>query len=1637
VSQGANTPAPGNISTIAGNGDREFGSGEGVETFGMVVDGAGNIYIADSHNHRIRKVDPNGVMTTVAGNGVEGFSGDGGPATSASLGEPFDVAIDGAGNLYIADLSNHRIRKVDPNGIISTVAGNGVEGFSGDGGPATSASLWGPKGMAIDSTGNLYIADFNNSRVRKVDTNGIITTVAGNGSNEYSGDGRPATSVGLGWLTDVEVDEAGNLYFADEAADRIRKVDPNGVMTTVAGNGVEGFSGDGGPATSASLYNPSNVAIDGAGNLYIADYRNYRIRKVDPNGIISTVAGNGSYVFSGDGGPATSAGLGTPTAVAIDSVGNLYIGAEYIGADYRIRKVAGVTPPTAQPSGTPAPTATPISTPTATPEPTPDPTAIAFEPPSLNFVWVKGDRRNPASQPVLARNVGKLTYRSDPWISVPSTQWVAGGLQMNISVSPASANLDVGVHEGTVTLTSNGKTIILPVKLTVVSANGTLQVNRNQLNFGGFLGDLIADQGVGLSFTGLNSSNWTASGPPWLTLTPANGSVSATAPTTLTVGINTAAIRAAGQYTGTLTVKDGTTAHEIAVELFQVAPGSPTIQLFGLEVTQGIQNLYNEIPFVAERPVFVRGHVRSLTGQPLQKVTAQLIGTRDGVDLGTLNPINPGGSINIVANPDRAQLNESFLFELPPSWRTGTVTLRLVGQSQPIACVDPAEKSTANGVADDCTVTLTYETIPALPIKYFLYTEQGTVDYTTGRRGSETFTANASHASATSKQLLAGLPIPAVDPQIYGPIMTFPGTRTSAQQSKMMEIMRVEHEKAGQPARHFYGLYARYESASDPKATVQGGPGGVAAVSGFAGFGEYYTFQPMATLNMHEIGHNLGRNHVGCGKPDSPDPDYPYPDQRISDVLSGDGAYFGFNIVTQAIYPPKTKDYMSYCHPSWVSPYTYKAMIERLKIHYNSPAATNSGSGQTGTAPGSLILLVSGSITGTDAGSIDGVVSDNANVEIAAIPSEGASEYSVRLEDANGQTIATYAVTPQVAEGQNQEEFTAYTVAVPRPENLARVLLLHEDQPLAERVASANAPTLTLTAPVGGEIFDSQSLSITWSASDADGDELRFNVDYTVDDGASWRKLVWDWTESALEIDSADLPGSTQARIRVSANDGFHTTFVESETFEIADHAPVAIILSTDLNRYYVGGQSILLEGTGYDLEDGIVSDLTWYSDRDGMLGTGPSLLLDADNLAEGTHLIRLEAKDSTGQSSFGDPTMGVVSEEGFVAAYDTVRFDILYDPLILPAELAVAPNLDFFTIAGATQLLTDTLTVSNLGDGTLDWTASSDSANVTLSSSSGNTPATVEVTVDPTGLAGGLHEGTLTFTPTEATLAPVTVDYFINVYTPTQEVSALPRIQAESGTYAGDAASSDIYGGFDGTGFAAYLLTAGSAVQMTANVASTGTYVLNIRYAAGPHGPEEDRTISLYVNGSKIRQLSFRRTLDWAEWADLITSIDLNAGDNTIEFRVDSGDTGYTNIDYIAVASTSDEPDATDENTGDQADVASETLLDDAEVPTAESDTASDAASPIATCDPTDVPAPTHGGVAVRFVNESGAVAVVSWRDFNGNLVEYHRLDPDSFADQETFETHEWVVQDEAGNVLLAYAASADATQCVLIEQP
>src|SRR5260221_551174 len=344
--------ASGQLTTVAGNGTDYDSSGDGgpatsagIRSPGAVyVDGFGNIFIADTYSDRVREVvAATGIIQTVAGNGTNGFSGDGGPATTAELVDPTGVCVDDAGNIFIAD--ENRIREVvATTGIIQTVAGNGTCCFSADGGPAVASELafiYGG-GVSLDRSGNIFIADPQNSRIREVEAaTGTIQTVAGNGTRSFSGDGGLATGALLSFPVGVFVDGSGNIFVADQENHRVREVvAATGIINTVAGNGTEGLSGDGGPATSASLNFPSGVFVDSAGNIFIGDYANQRIRKVDAaTGVIQTVAGNGVGGLSGDGGPATSAELFFPISVSGDRQGNLLI---VDSGNNRIRRVSGV-----------------------------------------------------------------------------------------------------------------------------------------------------------------------------------------------------------------------------------------------------------------------------------------------------------------------------------------------------------------------------------------------------------------------------------------------------------------------------------------------------------------------------------------------------------------------------------------------------------------------------------------------------------------------------------------------------------------------------------------------------------------------------------------------------------------------------------------------------------------------------------------------------------------------------------------------------------------------------------------------------------------------------------------------------------------------------------------------------------------------------------------------------------------------------------------------------------------------------------------------------------------------------------------------------------------------------------------------
>jgi len=345
------------INTIAGNGVSTSCTGDGGpatsaatgNNWSVAADGLGNVYIGSDNGSsgcysRVRRVDAYGTITTFAGTGSPGYSGDGGPASAAQLYYPWGVACDPSNNLYISDEGNARIRKVNTSGIISTICGTGSPGFSGDGGPATAAQVYEPWAITCDPSGNIFFYDWYNYRVRKISTSGTITTVAGTGSPGDAGDGGPATSATLSYIYGLAADGSGNIYLADYNYHRVRVVNlSSGTISAFTGTaGSTTFGGDGGPASAATWCEPIGVSLDGGGNLYISDICNARVRKVNAAGIVSTVAGTGTAGFYGDGGPATAARLTDPFGLATDPAGNLYI-ADYV--NYRVRKITNYNRP--------------------------------------------------------------------------------------------------------------------------------------------------------------------------------------------------------------------------------------------------------------------------------------------------------------------------------------------------------------------------------------------------------------------------------------------------------------------------------------------------------------------------------------------------------------------------------------------------------------------------------------------------------------------------------------------------------------------------------------------------------------------------------------------------------------------------------------------------------------------------------------------------------------------------------------------------------------------------------------------------------------------------------------------------------------------------------------------------------------------------------------------------------------------------------------------------------------------------------------------------------------------------------------------------------------------------------------------
>jgi uncharacterized protein (TIGR03437 family) len=590
------------LSTLAG-GDNQAYTGDGgpaaaafLDTPGSVaVDAAGNVFIADTGNNRVRRISPTNFISTAAGSGGFGASGDGGPALAASFRAPVTIAIDAAGAVYVADQESNRVRKITASNVIGTAVGSGAAGSYGDGGPAASAALYNPYGISLDGAGNLYIAEFATGRIRKVTPGGAIATIAGGGSLRQDGalainsildsptaavfdaagalyiaefDGGRVRKVstsgvittfasGLNGPVSLAFDAAGNLYVAEK--DRVRRISPGGAITPFAGNGQLRYSGDGGPAAAASVNGPRGLIFDRAGNLLFADYNNNRVRQVSPNGIITTVAGNGLQEPDGNGGPPTAAAIDRPSGLAFDADGNLYI--TEIG-QRRVRRVLSSAPSFGVSSA-----------------------ALTFSaksggalPPPQNI-----NLSTPLAGP--AFQVSVSTSDGGGWLAAST---LGGPLPAAIQIFAGQTGLPPGSYQGTVTIRvplANPPSRIISVGFTVDRTEpARLGADPDRLGFSFVTGAALATRQIQISNQGGGSLDFTAaaavtaSAASWLSVAPAAGTATSTAPALLTVTADSAKL-APGVYTGVIAITSSTGQSQNIVVTATVNSGPQTILL--------------------------------------------------------------------------------------------------------------------------------------------------------------------------------------------------------------------------------------------------------------------------------------------------------------------------------------------------------------------------------------------------------------------------------------------------------------------------------------------------------------------------------------------------------------------------------------------------------------------------------------------------------------------------------------------------------------------------------------------------------------------------------------------------------------------------------------------------------------------------------------------------------------------------------------------------------------------------------------------------------------------------------------------------------------------------------------------------
>ena len=757
--------------------------------------------------------------------------------------------------------------------------------------------------------------------------------------------------------------------------------------------------------------------------------------------------------------------------------------------------------------------------------------------------------------------------------------------------------------------------------------------------------------------------------------------------------------------------------------------GCPPAVLIGLEVTQGVQDLNNRVQLVEHKKTLVRAHVKTLSADPVS-ASASLTAkdTVSGNILGTISNSNVGGQIRILPHPQRSILNDSFLFEVPFAWRTGTLEFSFAGNELAFSCK-------AGG--DACSkVTVTFQPVDPLSMEFvsMTYKDAAGIDHTPA----------AADITQVMKQFVGRYPINVLDSVIQATRSNFNACLDNDFPSIRKELNDLRNSDCrGGPCKDFYQGLLADQGACNPLGRLNGEgdlPGHASAV---------FVITDDTTPAIHENGHVMGLQHTDYLHTEACENFFGF--QTPCTRLEGDGTLslsksqympdtvYGFDIndsSPQKIYPATTPDFMSYGRPRWPSRVNYGLLFEQFALA-DSPGANVKLSQPKVLA--SQTVIIDGIIEFNGPAGQLGSVIVNTTPATISLPSPG--DYSIRLENSQGTELARYSFNPML--GSENYSTGVISLLLPWDADARRIVLLHNEDVLDSREASANSPTANVTFTNGGEVLNDPSATFTWTAADPDGDPLSYTLEYSADNGTTWETLAINWDLENFTVDVTKLPGSNQALARVTASDGFNCAQAQSQgTFTVQDHAPTADVSSPEDNRLYVGEQMIILEGTGSDVEDGALdgSRLAWTSDLNGPLGMGTSLAIDAMTLQEGTHTITLTATDSTNHT--GNASI-------------SIRIFRTRPPL--PATLSVSPGELTFRLAHG-QTATETVGIRNDGDGDLEWSASADQPWIHLGSASGSAPYNLDITAEATDLTLGEYNGQVTIDAPGAVGSPQVV---------------------------------------------------------------------------------------------------------------------------------------------------------------------------------------------------------------------------------------------------------------------------------------